>query len=187
MQVAANGICCLKLNDANVAESKLEEIQEQFLATFGVPLETTIDPRQSKYAAARFYDYLLNISDKSQVESFHQTEFDFLTQKKILVEGELTQYVCRKTGCNSASYDEVGDCPICRDPLNAQTMATIENDLKGTYQHVQKFFRKHTQWKLLKNGNKDFQKENLYLLQHKTDPNKPVSYTHLTLPTICSV
>ena len=172
VQVAANGICCLKLNDANVAESKLEEIQEQFLATFGVPLETTIDPRQSKYAAARFYDYLLNISDKSQVESFHQTEFDFLTQKKILVEGELTQYVCRKTGCNSASYDEVGDCPICRDPLNAQTMATIENDLKGTYQHVQKFFRKHTQWKLLKNGNKDFQKENLYLLQHKTDPNK---------------
>ena len=172
VMVSANGTCCLKLNDANVAESKLQEIHERFLTTFGVPLETNIDPRQSKYAAARFYDYLLNISGKAQVESFHQDEFDFLIQKKIIVEGELTQYECRKTACNSANYDEAGDCPICRDPLNAKTSTTIEKDLKGTYQYVQKFFRKHTDWKLLKNGNKEFQKENLYLLQHKTDPNK---------------
>ena len=170
--VSVNGICRLQLNDANVAESKLAEIYERFEETFGVPLETNIDPRQSKYAAARFYDYLLNISSKTQVEVFHQAEFDFLTKKKVLVEGELTQYECKKFGCNSAKYDEAGDCPTCRDPLTAKSIVTIEKDLEGVYKYVQKFFKTHTDWKLLKNGNKEFRKENLYLLQHKTDPNK---------------
>ena len=128
IEVALGGAAILKFNDAGWTDDQRIKFQEEFLKTFGIPVNKCIDPQKLEMGGVRVVASLLSITDEEDVQPYQQEKYVELLEAGILVVVGKTARVCRSLVCRPKKPildEKIQVCPKCDRPIEDSVIREV--------------------------------------------------------------
>ena len=171
LEVSLGGAAILKFNDIGWADDQRIRFEDEFLNTFGIPVNRYIDPQKLEMGGVRVIASLLSVTDEEDVQPYQQEKYVELIEAGILVcEGKPAR-VCRSLLCRPKKPildEKIVVCTKCDRPIEDSVIREVSRGQDAIAKAVSGVFEGATGFSLGKT--KQFEGLEYYPLRKKGHP-----------------